>query len=144
MVIEALRASQKVYLSSSRTSRTMSKHRCFHLKKIFFFEIQGLTEVKYIFFEVTNFLEIFFEEAEIVYDIDIDCVRYVAEHYHRYIWDFEVLRVFLGPFLGIERRKWAEKSGNRQSRVQKIITTKNLRVLAIFQKKNLRCPTKSH
>ena len=59
------------------------------------------------FFEVTNFLEIFFGEAEIVYGSDIDCVRYVPEHYHRYIWDFEVLRVFLGPFLGIERRKWA-------------------------------------
>ena len=144
MVIEALRASQKVYLSSSRTSRTMSKHLFFHLKKNFFFEIQGLTEVKYLFFEVTNFLEIFFGEAEIVYGSDIDCVRYVVEHYHRYILDFEVLRVFLGPFLGIERRKWAEKSGNRQSHAQKIITKKNLRLLAIFQKKNRRCPTKSH
>ena len=69
----------------------------------------GLTRVKNIFFEVTNFLEIFCGEAEIACTGYIDCLRYEVEQYHTFFRDFEVIMVFLGPFLGIERRKWAKK-----------------------------------
>ena len=50
MVIEALRASQKVYLSSCRTSTNMFKHRFFHLKKKIFFWNSGSDKGQKYFF----------------------------------------------------------------------------------------------
>ena len=92
----------------------------------------GLTKVKNIFFEVTNFLEMFCGEVEIACTGYIDCLRYEVEQYHTFFRDFEVIMVFLGPFLGIERQKWAKKNENRQSHAKKNITRKNVRVWAIF------------
>ena len=144
MVIEALRASQKVYLSSCRTSTNMFKHRFFHLKKNFFFENSGSDKGQKYFFWSFQLLRNFLWRSR-------NCI------YWRYrlsqIWGRTLSYIFLGfwghhsvfrPFFRHREAKMGQKKWKQTKSWKKILTRKNLRALAIFQKKNLSCPTKSH
>ena len=62
---------------------------------------------------------------------------------HTWKIDFEVIRPFLGIFLGVERRKSLVGSMLELCHNSKNILTKNVRCWSISSKKNLRCATKT-
>ena len=126
----------------TETCLIMERKTKFFEKKLFL-KIWGSINSKNNFFGLWVRKMIFFENSWVAY---VPCTRNLgAFEFLLPSWkiDFEVIGAFLGPFLGVDRRKSLAGAPLKKLGNFKNFTKKNFRHRSIFQNFQLRCATKT-
>ena len=104
-------------------------------KKSKIFQIHHQVFSKNIFFEVTNFFEIFFGKHWGVYLPCTQNLGWATIPFHTSNCKFVDLGVFFGPFWTLESQKRAKKRVNRQTFEKKNYRQKKLQIPGFFVEK---------